>query len=235
MANITGMTLEQFSYWLAPIVNCEIFTSREQLIALLAKGAPHEELEEEFREFFNGYYVLALDLEEYEESVLTDISGIHAFAHLKHRVSAVETRRKISPLGREARRLGLFIKGDPLPKIKVTELSADEFQRLMHTLGNWQLFASRERLVKLMEMEHSVEMKARLYAEFFEFFVCYLELELFLENYDYDPDEGLELRPEFIEALEREEEYIRSGGKMYTLEEVAAGLGISLNRSPACE
>ena len=71
-------------------------------------------------------------------------------------------------------------------------------------------------------------MEARLRAEFYEFFVCYLELELFLEDYDYDPDEGLELRPEFIEELEREEEYIRSGGKMYTLEEVAKDLGINL-------
>ena len=64
--------------------------------------------------------------------------------------------------------------------------------------------------------------------EFYEFFVCYLELELFLENYDYDPDEGLEVRPEFIEELKREEEYIRSGGKMFTLEEVAKELGIKL-------
>ena len=47
--HITDMTLEQFSNWLAPIVNCEIFASRECLIALLAEGAPHEELEEEFR------------------------------------------------------------------------------------------------------------------------------------------------------------------------------------------
>ena len=74
--------------------------------------------------------------------------------------------------------------------------------------------------------ESSVEIAARLRAEFYEFFVCYLETELFLENYEYDPDKGLELRPEFIEALEREKEYIRSGGKMYTLEEVTEELGI---------
>ena len=98
----------------------------------------------------------------------------------------------------------------------------------MHTLGNWQIFVSRERLVKLMETVDSVKMTKRLRAESCEFFVCYLELELFLENYEYDPDEGLELRPEFIEELEREEEYIRSGGKMYTLEEVAEELGIKL-------
>ena len=79
-----------------------------------------------------------------------------------------------------------------------------------------------------METKDSIEIEDRLRAEFYEFFVCYLELELFLENYDYDPDEGLELRPEFIEELEREDEYIRSGGKMFTLEEVAKELGVKL-------
>ena len=226
--NITDLTLEQCIDWLVPIINEDIFTSREQLIALLAEGAPHEELEEEFREFFNGYYALALELEECEESVLKDISGNNAFAHLEHRVSVVETQRKSSPLGREARRIGLALHDDPVPEIKVTALSADEFQKLMHTLGNCQLFVSRERLVKLMETGRSVEMQARLRAEFFEFFICYLELELFLENYDYDSDEGLGLRPEFIESLKREEEYIRSGGKMWTLKEVAEELGIAL-------
>ena len=219
--HITDMTLEQFSDWLAPLVNCEIFASRECLIALLAEGAPHEELEEEFREFFEDYCNLAFELEECEESALKIIKGNEAYVHLKHRVSAVESQRKSSPLGREARRMGLSVHGDLVPEIKVAELSSNDFRKLMHTLGNWQIFVSREHLVKLMEMEHSLEMKARLCAEFFEFFVCYLELELFLENYDYDPDDGLELRPEFIEKLERENEYIKSGGKMYTLEEVA--------------
>ena len=226
--SITKITSQQFCDWLTPIVNGGIFTSREKLIALLAEGAPHETLENEFREFFNGYDVLALDMEECEESVLGCINGDHTFAHLKHRVSAVEAQRKSSPLGREARRMGLLVHGDPVPETKVAELSPNEFQSLMHTLGNWRLFVSRNRLVKLMETKESIEIADRLRAEFYEFFVCYLELELFLENYDYDPDDGLELRPEFIEALEREEEYIRSGGKMYTLEEVAEELGIEL-------
>ena len=219
--NIINMTSKQFCDWLTSIMGSEIFTSREKLVALLAENSPHEALEQEFREFFNGYYVLVLELEEYEESVLGFINGNDAFAHLKHRVSAVEAQRKSSPLGREARRMGMSIHSDPVPEIKVTALSPDEFRVLMRTLGNWQLFVSRERLVKLMEMGCSVEIESRLRAEFYEFFVCYLELELFLEDYDYDPDEGLELRPEFIEKLEREDEYIRSGGKMFTLEEVA--------------
>ena len=233
--NIVKITSQQFRDWVVSIVNEDIFISRERLTVLLAKNSPHEVLEEEFREFFNGYYALALELEEHEESVLKIIKATDALAHLKHRISAVEVQRKSSPLGREARRMGLSLHGDPVPKIKVAALSAGEFQTLMRALGNWQIFVSRERLVKLMEIEPSIKIDARLRAEFYEFFVCYLELELFLENYDYDPDDGLELRPEFIEELEREEEYIRSGGKMYTLEEVAAGLGISLKRSSAYE
>ena len=226
--NITDMTAPQFHNWLAPIANEDIFISRERLIALLAKDAPHAELEEEFREFFEHYCGLAFELEECEESVLGIIKGNEAYVHLKHRVSAVEAQRKISPLGREARRMGLSVHGDPLPEIKVTELSSNEFRVLMHTLGNWRLFVSRNRLVKLMETKDSTEIAERLRAEFYEFFVCYLELELFLENYDYDPDEGLELRPEFIESLKREDEYIKTGGKMYTLQEVAKKFGVEL-------
>ena len=226
--NIKKMTSQQFHDWVVSIVNEDIFASRERLTVLLAKNSPHEELEEEFREFFEDYCGLAFELEEYEETILGIIKGKEEFAYLKHRVLAVEAQRKSSPLGREARRMGLLVHGDPAPEIKVTELSSDEFRDLMHTLGNWGLFVSRERIVKLMETADPGKIAKRLRAEFYEFFVCYLELELFLENYDYDPDDGLELRPEFIEELKREEEYIRSGGKMYTLEEVAKELGVEL-------
>lgn len=226
--NIKDMTFQQLIDWLTPIVDVEIFPSREQLITLLAENSPHEELEEEFREFFNGYYVLALDLEEYEEVILGVIRQNDAFAHLNHRVEAVEARRKSSPLGREARRMGLSVHDDPVPQIKVAALSPDGFRGFVHTLANWRLFVSRERLVKLIETDNRIEVSDRLRAEFYEFFVCYLELELFLENYDYDPDDGLELRPEFIESLKREEEYIRSGGKMFTLQEVARKFGVKL-------
>ena len=226
--NIKKMTSQQFHDWVVSIVNEDIFASRERLTVLLAKNSPHEELEEEFREFFEDYCGLTFELEAYEETILGIIKGKEEFAYLKHRVLAVEAQRKSSPLGREARRMGLLVHGDPAPEIKVTELSSDEFRDLMHTLGNWGLFVSRERIVKLMETADLGKITKRLRAELYEFFVCYLELELFLENYDYDPDEGLELRPEFIEELKREEEYIRSGGKMYTLEEVAKKLGVEL-------
>ena len=89
--NITDMTSRQLLDWLASVVNGDIFTSRERLIALLAKGAPHTELEEEFREFFEGYCGLAFELEPYEESVLGDYEqGKRGIMYtLKHRVLAV--------------------------------------------------------------------------------------------------------------------------------------------------
>ena len=147
--NITDMTSQQLLDWLAPIVDVEIFASREKLITLLAGDNLHEALEQEFREFFNGYYTLALELEEYEESILGIIRQSDAFAHLNHRVSAVESQRKSSPLGREARRIGMSIHNDPVPEIKVEALSPDEFRTLMRTLANCSLFVSRERLVNV--------------------------------------------------------------------------------------
>jgi len=39
----------------------------------------------------------------------------------------------------------------------------------------------------------------------------------------------LALHTEFIEELEREAEYIKYDGKMFTLEEVAKELGVKLN------
>ena len=77
--NITDMTSQQLLDWLASVVEGDIFTSRKKLIALLAENSPHEALEQEFREFFNGYYVLVLELEEYEESVLGVIKQNGAF------------------------------------------------------------------------------------------------------------------------------------------------------------
>ena len=220
MLSITDMPPQQFRAWLAPIVDNTIFISRAELISLVEKNSPYYLLEREFREFFNGYAALAMELEEYEESILRVINVNAAFAHLKHRVFAVEAQRQSSPLGREARRMGGAIESDPLPEIQVAALPPDEFRALIQTLAQWRLFVSRNRLVQLMETADPPGIAARLHAEFYEFFVCYLELELFLENYDYDPDEGLAVRPEFIEELAREDEYIKSGGKMLTLAEV---------------
>ena len=239
--NITELTPAQFHEWVQSIVDETLFESRERLVALLAENANTEALAEEFREFFDDYCGLAFALEDHEEFLISILETCDTFAPLRHRVAAVEAVRKTSPLGRESRRTGGYIIGDHVPEIKVVDLSADEFRSLMVPLANWQLFAARERVMKLLSANTysndsnsplqngalSVDtLNTRLKSAFLEFFVCYLELEQFLEDYDYDSDDGLEIRPEFAEELDREDEYIKSGGKLIPIEEVAKKLGL---------
>ena len=229
LPRIETMTFEGFRRWLnEEIITEVIFTSRDKLLTMLASNRPPAEIENEFREFFNGYFNLAFTLEEQEDYILSVVRTEREFSHLRARVVQVEAERKTSLEGRIARRTGAPFITEPQPEIKVTELSDSDFRKFVESLVNSELFASHERLVKLMKLERLDQVEKQLKSEFWEFFVCYLELEQSLENYDYDPDEGLELRPEFIEELKREEEYIKSGGKMYTLEEVAKEFGIDL-------
>ena len=226
--DITGMTHAAFSTWLAPIITCSLFESRERLVTLLAENTDREALETEFQEFYEGYCGLAFELEEHEESLLSMLRASDIFAPLQKRVAAVEIVRKTSPEGRIARRMSdKPLLTDPQPEIKVSALPDDEFRTLMETLVNWELFAARERVVKLQKTTPPVDRTDQLKSVFFEFFVCYLELEQFLENYDYDPDEGLELRPEVAERLERSVAEHESGKvKSIPIEEVAKKLGL---------
>ena len=65
--------------------------------------------------------------------------------------------------------------------------------------------------------------------QFTNFFVCHLELEQFLEDYAYDPDEGLEIRPEVAEELEQSITDHESGEiKGRPLQEVAKEFGVPL-------
>ena len=223
--SLTDMTPAQFREWLRPIVNEALFADRDELVTLLAQNVDRETLTEGFRAVFEAYsYDLAFDLDEQEGPVLTALEAHEEFAHLKRRVAAVEAERKISQKGREARRVGMSVIGDPLPEIKVTALLDAEFREFLDTLVNWQLFAARERVVKLLKEPPSIVEHVRLQTAFYEFFVCHLELEQFLENYDYDPDEGLELRPEVDAELDRSIAEVKAGGKTYSLEEVFAEL-----------
>ncbi len=83
---------------------------------------------------------------------------------------------------------------------KITEMNPVEFRELLQTFVNEELFKSRERLMALLEQNAPIE---QLDAAFREFFVAYELLELALEDYHYDPDEGLEMQPEFAEELDR--------------------------------
>jgi len=222
------MTQAQFRAWLVTIVDCPFFESRERLVALLAENADRTALETELQEFYEGYCGLAFALEEPEESLLALLRASDIFAPLQKRVAAVEAVRKTSPQGRIARRMtDRPLITDPQPEIQVSALSDDEFRALMETLTNSELFAARAQVAKRRKAPPSVEQTAQLKLAFLEFFLCYLELEQFLEDYYYDPDEGLELRPEVAERLERSVAEHESGKvKAIPITEVAKKLGL---------
>lgn len=226
------MTHAQFSTWLMPIVNISLFESRERLVELLAKNVDREALESEFRELYEGYCGLAFELEVHEESLLLILRTCDTSAPLQQRVAVVEAERKTSPLGRQARRMtDNPLLTDPQPEIKVSALSDDAFRALMETLANWELFTARAQVVKLQEVVPSVDGTEQLKSAFLEFFVCYLELEQFLENYDYNPDEGLELRPEVAARLEQSVAEVEAGtAELIPLEEVAKEFGVKLKK-----
>ncbi len=228
--------------WVQPFVERLLFTSRERLVALLAQHADRAALETEFREFFEGYIGLGFSLEDDEASLLAMLAAEETFAPMHHRVKRVEAQRKSSQDGRIARRMGVGpLITDPQPEIKVIELSDADFRALLDTLVSWPLFTARERVAKclkearanayrtprLQESEQAAGITdTHLKTAFLEFFVCYLELEQFLENYEYDQDEGLEMRPEVLEEWERSIAEGEAGGKTYSLDEVAKELGL---------
>jgi hypothetical protein len=219
--SITDMTPTQFREWCFLIVNEVLFNDRDKLVTLIAQNTDRETLTEGFRAFFEAYsYDLAFDLDEQEGAVLKALEVRKELAHLRQRVADVEGERKISQKGREARRVGMSVIGDPLPQIKVRALLDTEFREFLDTLVNWQLFAARARVAKLLKEPPSIMEHVRLQTAFYEFFVCHLELEQFLGNYDYDPDEGLEIRPEVAAELDRSIAEVKAGGKTYSLEEV---------------
>ena len=227
---ITDMTHAQLSTWLMPIIDGSLFESRERLVSLLAENTDREALASEFREFYEGYCGLAFELEAPEESLLSILRAADRFAPLQRRVAIVEAARKTSPVGRQARRMSdKPLLTDPQPEIKVSELSDDGFHALMETFANWGIFAARERIVKLQKVAPTAAAAEQLKSEFLDFFVYYLELEQFLEDYDYDPDEGLELRPEVAERLEQSVAEVEAGtAELIPLEEVAKELGVKL-------
>lgn len=187
------------------------------------QNADREALESKFREFFEGYCGLAFCLEEHEEMLLAILDMHNTHSSLKERVNVVESARETSSLGREARRMGMGnVLNDPEPEIKVSHLSDDAFRSLMETLVNCSLFAVHTQVVKLQKVVPWAAKTEQLKSAFLEFFVCYLELEQFLEDYDYDPDDELGLRPEIAEKVEQSVTAYESGEvKAIPIEEVA--------------
>ena len=218
MKNITEMTPAELRELLKTLVNEEIFKSRERLAALLAKNGSREALEAEFLEFHGDYEDLGSQLEFYTEDPLNGLDP-HASStkRLRRQRDYVLANRKTTLEQRIYRRMGIYLESDPKPEKKIAELPPKEYYQLLRDFVTQELFIVRERLAVLLAGDASFK---KLDVAFREFFVAYELLELTLEDYHYDPDEGLEINSEFAEELDQVDASLKAGDKTYSLEEV---------------
>ncbi len=230
MKKVKDMSCPELCVLLQTLVSESIFASRERLLVLLSEQSSpknRERLEIEFREFFCGYENLALWLEEYEEDPLDGLNMHTALAKkLKRHREYILANRKTTLEERMVRRMGSYLKSDPIPEKKITELGQSEYRALLHALVNQELFVVLPRIAMILKENVIYE---ELSLAFREFFVAYELLELALEAYHYDPDEGLELRPEVAERLEQSVAEVEAGtAEVIPLEKVAKKFGITL-------
>ena len=227
MPNITEMNPTEFRELLHILVNEELFKSRERLAALLAKDSSRDALDAEFFHFHGDYVDFAFWLEKYEEDPLEGLTPDTPLAKkLRRQREYILANRKTTLKERNFKRMGLYLNSDPMPEKKVTELSLDEYRALLRDLVTQEIFPVRERFVALLDKNPSDE---ALDVAFREFYVAYELLEVAFEDYHYDPDEGLELRPEFAEELDRRIADHEAGtAETVTLEEVAKKFGAKL-------
>ena len=224
MPNITEMNPIEFRELLHTLVNEELFKSRERLAELLTKDSSREALDAEFFHFHGDYVDLAYWLEDYEEDPLKGLTPDTPLAKkLKRQREYVLANRKTTLKERNFRRMGIYLNSDPMPEKKIIELPMEEYRTLLRALVTQEIFPVRERLVALLSKNPSDE---ELDMAFREFYVAYELLEVAFEDYHYDPDEGLELRPEVIERIDQSIAEIEAGtAKTFTLEEVAKEFG----------
>ena len=212
MKNIIEMDPVESLELLRLLVNDQIFAARERLIGLLnepVSAENQEKLEIEFREFYCGYESLAFFLETYEADPLEGLAPHTPLAKkLKRQREYILANRKTTLEERMSRRAGAYMDSDPMPEKKISELPSDEYRQLLWMLVNLELFSVRERFLVLLERKAPLP---ELDVVFREFFVAYERLELALEAYHYDPDEGLEMRPEFLEEFEKRVAEYESG------------------------
>ena len=227
MPNITEMNPTEFRELLHTLVNEELFKSRERLAVLLAKDSSQEALEAEFFHFQGDYVDFAYWLEAYEEDPLEGLTPDTPLAKkLKRQREYVLANRKTTLKERNFRRMGLYLNSDPMPEKKIAELPPDEYRNLLRSLVAEELFPVRERLVALLKQNPTDQ---ELDIAFRELYVAYELLEVAFDDYHYDPDEGLELRPEFAEELDRRiADHENGTAEMITLEEVAKEFGVKL-------
>ena len=227
MPNIAEMNPTEFRGLLHTLVNEELFKSQKRLAALLAKNSPQEVLEAEFFHFHGDYVDFAYWLEGYEEDPLEGLVPHTPLAKkLKRQREYVLANRKATLKERNFRRMGIYLNSDPMPEKKIVELPPEEYRTLLRSLVAEELFPVRERLVVLLKQNPTDQ---ELDLAFRELYVAYELLEVAFEDYHYDPDEGLELRPEFAEELDqRIADHEAGRTEMFTLEEVAKEFGVKL-------
>ena len=225
MKKITEMNPVEFRELLHTLVNEELFKSRERLAVLLTKNSSQEVLLAEFFHFHGDTEDMGFWFEAYEQDPLKGLD-LHTplGKKLKRQREYILANRKTTLEERIHRRMGVYLKSDPMPDKKIIELSSDEFRELLHILVTQDIFPARERLVALLEQNAPIE---QLDAAFREFFVAYELLELALEDYYYDPDEGLEIQTEFAEELDqRIADYETGKTKPIPMEKIFKKLGI---------
>ena len=212
MKNMMEMDPIEVLEMLNILVNDQIFAARERLKVLLNEPPSAEnkqKLETEFREFYCGYESLAFFLETYEADPLEGLAPHTSITKkLKRQREYIHANRKTTLEERISRRAGAYMNSDPMPEKKISELPPDAYRQLLWMLVNLELFSVRERFLVLLERKAPLP---ELDVVFREFFVAYELLELALEEYHYDPDEGLELRPEFLEEFEKRVAEYESG------------------------
>ncbi len=228
MKKFVDMSHSEFYELLQRLVLDDFFYARERLIKLLNVKPSSEnkaKLETEFRELFCGYESIAFWLEEYEEDPLQDLEPhTPLYKKLKRQLDYIHANRKTTLEERMCRRMGGYLESDPMPHIKISELPFKEYCELIRTLVTQEIFSVREKIMSLLEKKPTLQ---QLDAVFREFFVTYELLELELESYDFDPDEGLELKPDIDAEIDQSIADYESG-KIETvpIEEVARKLGL---------
>ncbi len=222
------MTQNEFHELLQRLVHDNFFNARERLIKLLNVKPLSDnkaELETEFREFFCGYESIAFWLEEYEDDPLQGLEPHTPLAKkLKRQLDYIHANRKTTLEERMCRRMGGYLESDPMPKVKISELPFKEYCELIRTLVTQEIFNLREEIVVMFKQNPSRE---QLDEAFREFFVAYELFELALEAYHYDPDEGLELKPDIDAEIDKSIADYESGKiKPIPIEDVAKKLGL---------
>ena len=218
MKKITEMSTVEFRKLLDILVNEDIFKSRERLASLLAKDGSREALDAEFMEFHGDYEDLGFWFETYTEDPLEGLDPHASLTKkLKRHRDYILANRKTTLDERIYRRMGVYLESDPRPEKKIIELPLDEYRQLLHNLVAQEIFIVRERLATLLAEDASFK---KLDVAFREFFVAYELLELALEDYHYDSDEGLEVKEAFAQELDEVDASLKAGDRTYSLKEV---------------